>query len=272
LRPGHRDETADEQRQDPASISLSDVVFTHEGQRRVLFERLTLEIPGGRVTAILGPNGSGKTTLLHLILGILAPGAGAVLLAHRRRDQYSRRDLGRLIGLVSQSEYIPFNFTVLEYVLLGRAPHLQLLQTPGEADIRTARLVLQETGLSHLEDRSIQALSGGERQLVMVARALVQQPRILLLDEPTSHLDLSNKGRVLSMIAQQAAHGVTVAFTTHEPDLAASTVDFVVLMRAGQVLDAGPVASTLTSSALTETYGVPVEVVELNGRRLVVGP
>jgi iron complex transport system ATP-binding protein len=265
-------DTATERRQEPAGISLSGVVFAHEGRRRVLFENLSLDIPAGRVTAILGPNGSGKTTLLHLILGILAPEAGAVLLAHRHRAQYSRRDLGRLIGLVSQNEYIPFNFTVLEYVLLGRAPHLRLLQTPGEADIRTARLVLQETGLAHLEDRSIQALSGGERQLVMVARALAQQPRILLLDEPTSHLDLSNKGRVLGMIAQQASHGVTVAFTTHEPDLAASSADFVVLMRGGRVLDAGPVASTLTSPALTETYGVPVQVLELNGRRIVVGP
>ncbi len=272
MRPARGGESVREDRQYPASISLADVVFTHGGEQGLLFEGLSLEIPAGKVTAILGPNGSGKTTLLHLILGILAPGEGAVLLAHRRRDQYSRRDLGRLIGLVSQNEYIPFNFTVLEYVLLGRAPHLQLLQTPGEADIRTARLVLEETGLSHLEDRSIQALSGGERQLVMVARALTQQPRILLLDEPTSHLDLSNKGRVLGMIAQQAAHGVTVVYTTHEPNLAASSADFLVLMRAGRVLDAGPVVSTLTSAVLTQTYDVPVEVVELNGRRVVIGP
>jgi iron complex transport system ATP-binding protein len=258
--------------QNPAGISLSNVVFSYEGQRRVLFEGLSVEIPAGKVTAILGPNGSGKTTLLHLILGILAPTAGAVLLAHRQRHEYSRRDLGRLVGLVSQNEYIPFNFTVLEYVLLGRAPHLQLLQTPGEADVRTARQVLQETGLMHLEDRSIQALSGGERQLVMVARALAQQPRILLLDEPTSHLDLSNKGRVLGIIAQQAAHGVTVAFTTHEPNLATSSADSVILMRAGRVLDAGPILPTLTSAALTRTYGVPVEVIELSGRRIVVGP
>lgn len=252
------------------SISLSNVVFSYEGQQRVLFEGLSLEIPPGSVTAILGPNGSGKTTLLHLILGILAPDAGAVLLAHRPRQQYTRRDLGRLVGLVSQDEYIPFAFTVLEYVLLGRAPHLQLLQTPGEEDIAIARRILAETGLSHLEDRSIQSLSGGERQLVMIARALTQHPRILLLDEPTSHLDLSNKGRVLNIVARQAAQGVTAVFTTHEPDLAAAAAEFVVLMREGRVLEAGPVSTTLTSANLTQTYGVPVQVVELDGRRVVL--
>ncbi len=257
----------------PAAISLNDIAFSYEGERRALFAGLSLEIPAGAITAILGPNGSGKTTLLHLILGILAPDAGAVLLARRPRQQYSRQDLGQLIGLVSQNEYIPFNFTVLEYVLLGRAPHLQLLQTPQPEDVAIGRKVLGETGLAHLSARSIQSLSGGERQLVMVARALVQHPRILLLDEPTSHLDLSNKGRVLDLMAQQAAEGVTVVFSTHEPDLATSAAGFVVLMRGGQVLQAGPVATAVTSESLSRTYGVPVRVVEIEGRRVVLpGP
>ncbi len=255
------------------TIALDQVVFDYEDRRRrakALFDGLTLEIPAGTVTAILGPNGSGKTTLLHLILGILAPDAGVVLLAHRPRRQYSRRDLGQLVGLVSQNEYLPFSFTVLEYILLGRAPHLQLLQTPGEADVEIARRVLTEIGLSHLEHRAIQSLSGGERQLVMVARALAQQPRILLLDEPTSHLDLANQERVLATLVQQADQGVTVAFTTHEPNQAAAVASFVVLMRAGQVLHAGPMTDVISAPYLTATYGVPVEVVEVKGRRLVV--
>jgi iron complex transport system ATP-binding protein len=198
----------------------------------------------------LGPNGSGKTTLLHLILGIVAPSDGVVLLAQRPRQHYSRRDLGKLIGLVSQNETVPFNFTVLDYVLLGRAPHLQLLQTPREADMIVAQEVLAETGLAHLRDRSIQSLSGGERQLVMVARALAQRPRILLLDEPTSHLDLGNKGLVLDIIASVAA--------------------FVVLMRNGRVLAAGPTHEILTAPNLTQTYGVPVDVIEIAGRRVIL--
>ena len=112
----------------PSTISLTNVAFSYAGTARTLFEGLSLNIPPGTTTAILGPNGAGKTTLLHLILGIVAPSDGVVLLARRPRQHYSRRDLGKLIGLVSQNETIPFNFTVLDYVLLGRAPHLQLLQ------------------------------------------------------------------------------------------------------------------------------------------------
>ncbi|MGC9520444.1 MAG: ABC transporter ATP-binding protein [Anaerolineae bacterium] len=254
----------------PPTISLSDIVFSYEGQQRTLFEGLSLDIPPGTITAILGPNGAGKTTLLHLILGILAPEKGVVVLARRPRHQYSRRDLGQLIGLVSQNEYIPFNFSVLEYVLLGRAPHLQLLQTPRETDVVIVNQVLREVGLDHLKYRSIQSLSGGERQLVMVARALAQRPRILLLDEPTSHLDLSNKGRVLAIVKQQAAQGVTVAFTTHEPNLASDVAEFVVLMRGGQMLEAGPTREVLNAASLTRTYGVPVQVLDIDGRHVVV--
>ena len=257
----------------PPTISLDRVVFDYASKERrpgALFDGLSLEIPAGTITAILGPNGSGKTTLLHLILGILAPEAGVVLLAQRPRQHYARRALGQLVGLVSQNEYLPFNFTVLEYVLLGRAPHLQLLQTPGEGDVQIARQVLAEIGLAHLVHRSIQSLSGGERQLVMVARALAQRPRILLLDEPTSHLDLANKERVLATLAQQAVQGVTVVFTTHEPNQAAAAASFVVLMREGRVLEAGPMDAVITADHLTETYGVPVEVVEVRGRRIVV--
>ncbi|MBN1247327.1 MAG: ABC transporter ATP-binding protein [Anaerolineae bacterium] len=254
----------------PAAISLSDVVFTYGGASRALFQGLSLEIPTGTTTAILGPNGSGKTTLLHLILGIVAPTDGVVCLARRPRELYSRRDLGKLIGLVSQNEFIPFNFTVLDYVLLGRAPHLQLLQTPQAEDAALARTVLAEIGLTHLQGRSIQSLSGGERQLAMVARALAQRPRILLLDEPTSHLDLGNKHIVLDIMTRQAAQGVTTVFTTHEPDLAASTASFVVLMREGTVLAAGPTAEILTAPNLTQTYGVPVRVVEVDGRQVIL--
>ncbi|MCJ7550213.1 MAG: ABC transporter ATP-binding protein [Anaerolineae bacterium] len=254
----------------PPTISLSNVAFSYAGTTHTLFEGLSLDIPPGTTTAILGPNGSGKTTLLHLILGFVAPSDGVVLLARRPRQHYSRRDLGKLIGLVSQNETVPFNFTVLDYVLLGRAPHLQLLQTPRDADVIVAREVLAETGLAHLQDRSIQSLSGGERQLVMVARALAQRPRILLLDEPTSHLDLGNKGLVLDIIKRQTAQGVTTVFTTHEPALAADGAAFVVLMRNGTVLAAGPTHEVLTAPNLTQTYGVPVDVVEIAGRRVIL--
>ncbi len=256
----------------PPIIALTDVQFGYTPQAPSVFDALSLEIYPGTVTAVLGPNGAGKTTLLHLILGLLAPKSGKVLLAQRPRGAYAQQEIGRLVGVVSQDEYIPFNFTVEEYVLLGRAPHLQLLQTPGATDRAIARQALEQIAIQSLAARPIQSLSGGERQLVMIARALAQQPRILLLDEPTAHLDLSNKGHVLAIMRQLTDAGVTVVFTTHEPDLAASVAGTIILMRQGEVLGAGPMETTLTSEALSKTYGVAVEVIEVEGRKIVLPP
>ncbi len=251
-------------------ISLQNIHFSYNGGARRVFDGLSLDIPAGSVTAVLGPNGAGKSTLLHLILGILTPASGAILLGARPRSAYSRRELGRLVGLVAQDEYIPFSFTVLEYVLLGRAPYLRLLETPSAADVRVACETLGRVGAVGMVARAIQTLSGGERQLVMIARALAQRPRILLLDEPTSHLDLGNKGRVLQLVQQLANDGVTVLFTTHEPDLAAAVADHLVLMRAGAPLAAGPLAAVFTSENLSLTYETPVRVAQVEGRRIVL--
>ena len=253
-------------------ISLSNISFKYSGGTRTIFQKFSLEIQSGTITAILGPNGSGKTTLLHLILGHLKPTGGVVLLGRRPRQHYSRRDFGKLIGLVSQDEYIPFNFTVLEYVLLGRAPHMQLLQTPQTKDIDFAENALQELDLASFSHTPIQSLSGGERQLVMIARALVQQPSILLLDEPTSHLDLSNRNRVLTILRTLAQRNVTIVFTTQHPDTAIAVAENGVLMREGNTLATGPIANVLTAANLTATYGVPIEVYEVAGKRVIVDP
>lgn len=258
----------------PPMIVLRDIRFNYNGHAHTVFEDLSLGIPAGSTTAILGPNGAGKTTLLHLILGILTPASGLILLGQRPRQHYARRELGRLIGLVAQDEAIPFNFTALEYVLLGRAPYLPILQTPGPKDSQIAQRALATVGMETMAERSVQTLSGGERQLVLIARALAQQPRILLLDEPTSHLDLGNKGRVLQLVRRLADDGVTVVFSTHEPNLA-TVADYLVLMRNGQTLAAGPVDAVFTSGNLSLTYDVPVAVAQVDGQRVVlthIGP
>ncbi len=231
---------------------------------------LSLEIPAGSITAILGPNGAGKSTLLHLILGMLKPHAGSVRLDGRARHTYSRRELGRLVGLVAQTESIPFSFTVMDYVLLGRAPYLRPLEVPGPEDVRVAERALVRLGIDAMARRAIDTLSGGEQQLVVLARALAQQPRILLLDEPTAHLDLGNKGRVLHLVQEMVADGITVVFTTHEPDLVAAIADYVVLMRGGETLAAGALSDVFTPENLSQTYGVPVTVAQVAGRRVVV--
>jgi iron complex transport system ATP-binding protein len=253
-------------------ISVSGLSFGYNGAPQTVLQDLSLEIAGGAVTALLGPNGSGKTTLLRLLLGVLHPGAGAVRLAGRPQSSYSRRELSQWIGLVPQDEHIPFDFSVLEYVLLGRAPYLGPLSMPGEADYRVALDALHMAGLEGLMHRPVPNLSGGERQLAVVARTLAQQPRILLMDEPAAHLDLSNQGRLLEIMRGLAVGGTTLVFTTHDPNLAAAVAGTVVLMRRGQILADGLAKTVLTSETLTATYGVAVQVVQIEGRQVVLLP
>ncbi|MBN1890702.1 MAG: ABC transporter ATP-binding protein [Thermoflexales bacterium] len=237
-----------------------------------VLERLSLAIQPGTITAILGPNGAGKTTLLHLALGWLKPQAGQLVLAGRPLGAFARSELGRWMGLVPQSERIPFEYTLLEYVLLGRAPYLGPLEMPGAEDCRAAARALELVGLGGWEGRAITTLSGGERQLVLIARALAQQPRLLLLDEPTSHLDLANKARLIELLRELAAQQVTIVLTTHEPDVAAALATHLVLMRNGQVYQAGLLSQVFTAEYLSVTYGVPVRVAEVDGQRVVLAP
>lgn len=250
-------------------ISINELTFRYDPAMPSAVTQVSFDIHAGTVTTILGPNGAGKTTLLRLLLGLRKPTSGRILLEDVPLNDYSRRSLSQWLGLVPQTEHVPFEYTVLEYVLLGRAPYLGPLDLPGEEDIRAAREALSKSGISHLEQRSIPALSGGELQLVLLARALAQQPRILLLDEPTSHLDLANRNKTLEILDQLRRGGTTILFTTHDPEAAAILADNIVLMRGGKVLAAGSFEETFTSEMLSQTYGVPVEVVKTNGAHVI---
>ena len=252
------------------ALALHGVSFAYApGGPDVLCD-VSLEISAGSITAVLGANGSGKTTLLRLLLGLLRPTTGAVEVEGRPQHGFSRRDLSQRVGLVPQSEPVAFELSVLEFALLGRAPHLGLLDLPGEADRALALEALGRVGLTALKHRAVPTLSGGEAQLATLARALVQQSAILLSDEPTSHLDPANTRRVLEVLRMLGGEGRTVVFTTHDPNLAAAIADHVVLLRDGCVLAAGRPAEVLTTGRLSATYGMEVEVVQLRGRPLVV--
>ncbi len=251
------------------AISTENLYFSYNGPQRPVLRGLSVGIPAGSLTAILGPNGSGKTTLLRLLLGFLPPSEGMIAVAGQPLSSYSRREMGRLMALVPQSEHIPFNFSALEYVLLGRTPYLRPLESPRPLDRQVAMDALKSVGAEALAERSVAALSGGEQQLVILARAVAQQPRILLMDEPMSHLDLGNQGRILSIMRQMAASEVTVIFTTHDPNAAATVASYVVLMRHGEVLAAAPPAQSMTDANLSETYGVPVAVLQAGNRPLI---
>jgi iron complex transport system ATP-binding protein len=251
-------------------MGFEDITFGYQPKRPPVLTGLDLELKAGSMTAILGPNGAGKTTLLHLALGWLKPWQGTIRLAGKRLGDYSRQELGRWMALVPQGEHIPFEYSVLEYVLLGRAPHLPSLAIPAEKDYAAAFEALEKSGIASLYDHSILALSGGERQLVLVARALAQQPRLLLLDEPTAHLDLHNKSRLIRIMQELRAQGITILITTHEPEVALVVADEVILMEMGRVLAYGPVDATLTAENLSQIYRIPIRIVPFEGKKQVL--
>lgn len=220
-------------------ITLENISFSYNGNHKNALRNLSLNIADGSVTSILGPNGAGKSTLLHILLGWLKPDEGSIYLKGRPLTDYSRREAGQMMALVPQIEHMPFDYSVLEYVLLGRTPYLNPLESPQDIDVSAARKALEISGLSHMETRTVTSLSGGERQLVLLARALTQQPHIILLDEPTSHLDLANKSRLIKILGELHRAGSSIILTTHEPDVAATISTEIVLLRQGQILTSG---------------------------------
>ena len=251
-------------------LSLHDLRFRYERNAPLVLQGLSLHIQAGTVTAILGPNGSGKTTLLHILLGRLQPQGGTILLEQQPLDRLSRRAMSRTIALVAQEEEVPFEYAVLEYVVLGRAPYLRWLDSPKETDYAEADAAIREAGITHLQWRAMPSLSGGERQLARLARALAQRPAILLLDEPTNHLDMSNQGRVLQMMRDLAAQGVAVIFTTHDATAAATVAQTVILMAQGSTLAAGPMADVMTDANLSALYQTRVRVRQVEDRLVVI--
>lgn len=243
--------------------------FAYDGDHRKVIDGVDLCLGAGEVLSILGPNGAGKTTLLHVLLGILRPQAGHIWLEGRPLQACTRREISRVMGLVPQFEHVAFEYSVEEYVLLGRAPHLGMLDLPSEADRQAAASALDRLGLGSLRPRSMSELSGGERQMVVLARALAQEARLLMMDEPLAHLDLSNRGRLLGVIRRLSQDGVAVVFTTHEPEMVLGVAHRALLMRAGRVVASGRAESVLTSEALSETYGVAVRVLTVDGTAVI---
>jgi iron complex transport system ATP-binding protein len=252
------------------AITLSNVCFRYSVEHRWVLDSLSTSIEHGSVTAILGPNGVGKTTLLYLILGVLQPQSGEIMLDDRRVVDYPRQELSRIIGLVPQLESIPFPYRVLDYTAMGRAPYLGLLGAPRQADYAMVMQILEMLGIDRLSERNVQALSGGEAQLIRIARALAQEPDILLLDEPTAHLDLANKDHMLQVLCRLADRDMTVLFTTHDPDAAFSIASHAVLMRNGQAVASGKVDSVLTGENLSQAYQLPISVREIEGHKVIL--
>ncbi len=213
----------------------------------------------GEVLALLGPNGGGKTTLLKTLLGLLRPKAGEVRLGERSLRDYSIRERARIVAYVPQVHIGTFAFTVETVVLMGRTAHGNLFSRPSAHDREVAATVLERFGIARLAQRPYTMISGGERQLVLLARALAQEPQFIVLDEPTASLDFGNQGKVMREIRALAESGHGVLFTTHDPNHALRAADRAYLLREGTRIAEGPVATVLERTQLETLYGAPVE-------------
>ena len=214
---------------------------------------------------MLGPNGVGKSTLFKCMLGLRRGYEGQVLLDGVEEKRLGARELARRIAYIPQSNYPAFNYAVLDMVLMGTSSRTRTFAAPGEREVQAAREALARLGLTSFEGRGFMHLSGGERQLVLIARALAQDSRILVLDEPTANLDYGNQMVVMSRLKQLASQGYTVIQSTHNPEQAYMFSDLLLAMKDGKLIAQGPPRAVLTPGLIEELYGMKVRVESLAG-------
>lgn len=243
-------------------LRARDVAFAYRRETPVL-RGVSLTAAAGRMVCILGPNGSGKTTLLKCLLGRLRPDAGEIVLDARPLRKYAPRELARALAYVPQIPAAAFAFTVGEIVLMGRFAHVGVMGLASGKDVAVAREAMKMTDTLRFAGRTLDELSGGEAQCVMIARALAQQPRVMLLDEPTSHLDIRNQ-LVIYRMMRRLAHEweMAVVCVSHDVNLAGRFADELVLMRDGRVTAAGTPAEVIREDVLARTYDVRIDLIE----------
>ena len=252
-------------------LELQDLAFGYG--TKAVGSGISLTLSPGETLCLLGPNGGGKTTLFKTMLGLLPPLSGRVVLEGHDLAGLPRREVAKRIAYVPQAHAAFFPFRVREVVVMGRASRLSAFASPGPADHAAADHALAMLGIGHLSERVYTEISGGERQLALIARALAGEPRLLVMDEPTASLDFGNQARVLGQVRRLSEHGIAVVLSTHDPGHAFLCADRVALLHGGRLAGLAPPAETVTPETLRLLYGVEVAVVPLPGTgRAVCAP
>lgn len=229
--------------------------------RRPLFRDFSLILSRGEFAGLIGPNGAGKTTLLRLLTGVLPPDRGRVLVGGRELSNLTARECARTLAVVPQESRILFDYSVLEVVLMGRFAHLGLLGIESEKDVALARRSLHEVGMEAYASRLLNELSSGERQRVLIARALAQEPEVLLLDEPTSFLDLKNRLQIYEILVRlNRERDMAILIISHDLNLASRHCRLLWLMRDGKIVAQGAPGEVIRAEVIREVYGTDAEV------------
>jgi len=254
-------------------LRARELSFAFEPGKWVL-DKVSFELQAGEMLGVIGPNGSGKSTLIRVLSSVLKPGFGELQVQSRPAASYSRKELARKIAVVPQQSVIEFQYRVLEVVLMGRAPHLGRFRLESKRDLEIARRALELTDCLGLLDRVIDEVSGGERQRVILARALAQEPEILLADEPTTHLDLHHQMRFMSLLAElRDQKGIAVLFTTHDLNLASIFADRILILDQGRVAGFGRPEDALDPEAMSQIYRLRLKrVPDVFGKRPLIVP
>lgn len=241
------------------AFDIQDVSYAYRTQ--IILGELSFQIAKGEFFIVIGPNGAGKTTLLRLLAGIGKPTAGCIQVLGKPIETYGRKSLARRIALVPQLSQVDFPFTVRDIVQTGRTPHLGILGLPTEKDARLVDQSMKFTGIDHLPDRHLSQLSGGERQRVFLARAICQEPDIILLDEPTAALDLAHQVRIMDLMEQlKKNREMTVVMVSHDINLSALYADRMLLMAQGKTVAVGPPEAIVEKTSIKAAYGCDVLV------------
>ncbi len=251
-------------------LEVKDLSFRYT--ERIIFHDVSFSLDQGEVLSILGANGAGKSTLLNCIANLFRPVSGEIRLEGRPMSGMTMNEVAKIIGYVPQIHTPSFAYTVREFTVMGRTPYIRTFSKPSDEDYRIADEALERMHISHLRDKAYTEISGGERQQVTIARVIAQKPKLILLDEPTAHLDYGNQYRVVRMVKDLAREGYTLVMTTHNPDHAIILDGKVAILNRDGTLRVGSVEDTLTAETLSDLYGMKVKITydEEAGRNICI--